>query len=303
MMREDRYPEHRHGHVDQRGLYNCPFLQPRPLGLMSAADDVQLAQATITLPSVTPVVSGATVALRSVVVVLGVFPALSGLDLEAGPGEVVLLRGPNGAGKTTVLRACAGLVAVQRGDISVLGCDLRKDRRLVRRRIGLLGHATSLYEDLTVEQNVRFAVRAAAGDVDRIPAALERLGLGGRLRSLGVVHLSAGQRRRVALAALVARMPRLWLLDEPHAGLDPDGRDLLDEVIGEAAAIGTTVLLASHDVDRATRIASRVVLISGGRVVTDSNMGRCSSAALPCSASSTLLGRHSDSAGGDHSVA
>ena len=256
---------HRHGHVDP-----TPAYQP---GLMSVADDVRLASVSMTTPPVVAAVtavSAMTVAMRSVVAVLGAFPALSGLDLEAGPGEVVLLRGPNGAGKTTVLRACAGLVAVQRGDIFVLGCDLRKDRRSVRRRIGLLGHATSLYEDLTVEQNVRFAVRAAAGDVNRIPAALERLDLGGRLRTLGVVHLSAGQRRRVALAALVARAPRLWLLDEPHAGLDPDGRNLLDEVIGEAAATGTTVLLASHDVDRAARIASRVVLITGGRVVTDS---------------------------------
>ena len=211
--------------------------------------------------------------MRGVVAVLGTFPALSGLDLEARSGEVLLLRGPNGAGKSTVLRACAGLVGVQRGAITVLGCDLRRDRRSVRRRIGLLGHATSLYEDLTVEENVRFAVRAAGGDTGRIPAALERMGLDGRLRLLGVAHLSAGQRRRVALAALVARDPGLWLLDEPHAGLDPDGRDLLDGVIADAADRGTAVLLASHDVDRATRIASRVVTIAGGRVISDHRAG------------------------------
>ncbi|HEX6568218.1 MAG TPA: ABC transporter ATP-binding protein, partial [Acidimicrobiales bacterium] len=160
--------------------------------------------------------------LRDAVALLGRFPALAGIDLDVERGEIVLLRGPNGAGKTTVLRACAGLVPIVRGDARVLGCDLRRDARPVRRRVGLLGHATGLFDDLTVADNVTFWGRAyRAGRAD-IEAALDLAGLAGRLRDVPVARLSAGQRRRTSLACLLARRPELWLLDEPHAGLDHD---------------------------------------------------------------------------------
>ncbi len=205
-----------------------------------------------------------------VVAVLGTFPALSGLDLTVGRGQICVLKGPNGAGKTTVLRVVAGLVPALRGKVNVLGSDVRADRRSVRRHLGYLGHATGLYADLTVEQNVQFAVRAAgAGRVGSVDSALARLGLDGRLRDLRVAHLSAGQRRRVALASLLAREVPLWLLDEPHAALDPDGRDLLDDLVKDAAAKGTSVLIASHDTERAAKLAHTVVTLQGGRVAGD----------------------------------
>ncbi|MGH9156949.1 MAG: heme ABC exporter ATP-binding protein CcmA [Acidimicrobiales bacterium] len=206
------------------------------------------------------------VELRSAVALLGRFPALAGVDLAVEEGEVVLVRGPNGAGKTSLLRACAGLLAVTGGQAVVLGHDLRRDRRALRRRVGLLGHAGFLYDDLTVEDNVRFAVRACGGDAAAVGPALARLELGGRLRDLAVLALSAGQRRRVALAVLVARRPALWLLDEPHAGLDAAGRDLLDALVREAAAQGATVLLASHEADRAGALADRAVRMAGGQI-------------------------------------
>src|SRR5436309_8172111 len=102
--------------------------------------------------------------LRSAVVLLDRFPALSGVDFDVELGEVVLVQGPNGAGKTTLLRACAGLVPVVSGEAEVLGHDLRRDRRAVRRRVGLLGHATPLYDDLTVVDNLRFFARAGRVD-------------------------------------------------------------------------------------------------------------------------------------------
>lgn len=204
--------------------------------------------------------------LRAVVALLGGFPALAGADLSVSAGEAVLLRGPNGAGKSTLLRLCAGLVAPARGEAFVLGHDLAADRRRVRRRVGLLGHAGFLYDDLTVGENVAFAVRAAAADATAVGPALDRLGLGGRLAATPVGSLSAGQRRRTALAVLVARAPELWLLDEPHAGLDADGRDVLDAVVADARALGATVLLASHDSERAQRLATREVFVAGGLV-------------------------------------
>jgi heme ABC exporter ATP-binding subunit CcmA len=209
----------------------------------------------------------AAVRLRSAVALLGGFPVLAGADLEVSPGEVVLLQGANGAGKTSLLRTCAGLLAVVSGSAEVLGCDLLADRRAVRRRVGLLGHATALYDDLTVEDNVRFAVRAAGVATGAVEPALVRLGLAGRLRTVPAARLSAGQRRRAALAVLVARQPELWLLDEPHAGLDAEHRDLLDDLIGAAVAAGAAVVMASHERDRASALADRTLTMAGGVVL------------------------------------
>jgi heme ABC exporter ATP-binding subunit CcmA len=205
--------------------------------------------------------------LRDAVALLGRFPALAGIDLDVARGDIVLLRGPNGAGKTTVLRALAGLVPVVRGEARVLGHDLRVDPRPVRRRVGLLGHATGLFDDLTVADNVTFwgrATRARQADID---AALGLVGLAGRLRDVPVARLSAGQRRRTSLACLLARRPELWLLDEPHAGLDAEARDLLDGLVRQAVDQGATVVLSSHELDRAEALAHRVVVLDGGRAV------------------------------------
>lgn len=213
------------------------------------------------------------VQLRGAVTLLGRFPALAGIDLEVAAGEIVLLRGPNGAGKTTLLRLCAGLLPVARGTATVLGHDLadRRQARALRRRVGLLGHATGLYDELTVADNVRFWGRAAGADGPDVEAALVACGLDGRLRSLPVARCSAGQRRRTSLACLVARRPELWLLDEPHAGLDQAGRDLLDDLARRAVAAGATVVLSSHELDRAEALADRVVTIVGG--TTDTGPG------------------------------
>jgi len=201
--------------------------------------------------------------LRGAVCLLGRFPALAGADLDVAAGEVVLLRGPNGAGKTTLLRALAGLLPVSRGEAVVLGHDLREDRKAVRPHVGYLGHAPGLYDDLTVADNLRFWARAARTEVGDV---LDRAGVDARLHGVQVARLSAGQRRRVALAALLVRRPRLWLLDEPHAALDAPARDLVDGLVREAAAGGATVVVASHELERARAIADRTVVVAGGTV-------------------------------------
>ena len=204
------------------------------------------------------------VSFREAVCLLGRFPALAGVDLDVGAGEIVLLQGPNGAGKTTVLRACAGLVPVVDGSARVLGVDLRVDPRPVRHRVGLLGHASGLYADLTVADNVRFWARAGRSRAADVDAAMARLGLDGRLASVPVARLSAGQRRRASLAVLVARRPELWLLDEPHAALDQQARDLVDGLMVDAVAAGATVVFVSHELDRAAAVAHRTVSLAGG---------------------------------------
>jgi heme ABC exporter ATP-binding subunit CcmA len=207
--------------------------------------------------------------LRAVVSVLGRFPALAGVDLDVRRGEVVLLVGPNGAGKTTLLRVCAALAPLASGRAVVLGRALPRGRRDVRRRVGFLGHANALYDDLTVNENVQFWARAAQAPPGDVDAALDRLRVERRLRDVVVGGLSAGQRRRVALAALAVRRPELWLLDEPHAGLDQDGRDDIDQLVRDAVAGGATAVFASHELQRGLALATRTVTLVGGTVTAE----------------------------------
>ena len=206
----------------------------------------------------------AVVRLRSVVCLLGRFPALAGVDLDVAAGEVVLLSGGNGAGKTTLLRLIAGLVPVHSGDAEVLGHDLTQDRRSHRRSLALAGHETACYDELTVAENLRFSARATDATEAAEADALERFGLA-NLTGVRHVKLSAGQRRRLTLAMALARDPRLLLLDEPHAGLDAEGRAALDDVLTTARGAGRTVLIASHELDRARALADREVVLTGGQ--------------------------------------
>jgi heme ABC exporter ATP-binding subunit CcmA len=206
--------------------------------------------------------------LSNAVAVLGQFPVLAGADLRVDRGEIVLLQGPNGAGKTSLLRLCAGLLPLARGEATVLGCDLRTNREAVRSRVGLLGHANGLYADLTVTENVRFWGATVKASSTEVEAALQRMGLAQRLADVPVSRLSAGQKRRTALACLIARRAELWLLDEPHAGLDAGGRDELDITLREATSAGATIIVASHELERAGALASRVVEVVGGQVRT-----------------------------------
>jgi heme ABC exporter ATP-binding subunit CcmA len=210
--------------------------------------------------------SAPVIELRDAVAVLGAFPALAGADLCVGQGDIVLLRGPNGAGKTTLLRLCAGLVPLVRGTGRVLGLDLLTQRDEVRRHVGLLGHQNGLYLDLTVGENIRFwGSTVGASEAESI-AAMDRLGVTGRLVDIPVRKLSAGQKRRTALACLVARRAQLWLLDEPHAGLDAAARDELDLTLRHAASSGATIVVASHELERAGSLATRTVDVVAGRI-------------------------------------
>lgn len=202
--------------------------------------------------------------LTDVVAVLGSFPALAGVNLTVDRGEIVLLQGPNGAGKTSLLRVCAGLLPIERGTGRVLGIDVTTNREDIRSRVGLLGHTNGLYLDLTVEQNISFWATTVGATREEIASAMRRMKVDGRLAAVKVSQLSAGQRRRTALASLIVRRAEIWLLDEPHAGLDAAGRDELDELLREAVRAGATVMLASHESERASQLATRTITIDGG---------------------------------------
>jgi heme ABC exporter ATP-binding subunit CcmA len=237
------------------------------------------------------------VRLRSAVCLLDRFPALAGVDLDVVEGEVVLLSGANGAGKTTLLRLLAGLVPLYSGEAVVLDHDLARDRRGARRDLALVGHETFCYDDLTVWENLRFAARAAGRDIAAADAALERVGLVG---ARDVVHrrLSAGQRRRLALAVAWSREPRLLLLDEPHAGLDAEGRAVLDEIVRAAPIEGRTVLIASHELDRARALSNREVVLTAGQAALPLASEREAAGGVSPAATSEPIEQEREAAGG-----
>jgi heme ABC exporter ATP-binding subunit CcmA len=206
-------------------------------------------------------------ALRDAVVTQGRYPLLAGLTMQMATPSCLVLTGPNGAGKTSVLRLLAGLVPLARGEAEVLGIDIATaDRRTLRQQVGWLGHEGAFYDDLTALENLQFAARATGVRAD-LEAALARVGLAEKAQ-VSTRALSAGQRRRLALAWLVARRPPLWLLDEPYASLDSDGRTFVDGLLRDAVDQGVAVVLTSHDELRSAPAGARELRLVGGRVAS-----------------------------------
>ncbi|MGA1358183.1 MAG: heme ABC exporter ATP-binding protein CcmA [Ilumatobacteraceae bacterium] len=207
--------------------------------------------------------------LAGVVVALGGFPALAGVDLVVRCGELVALRGANGTGKSTLLRLCAGLAPLTRGSAHVLGFDVARQRDVVRAMVGLLGHDNGLYADLTARENVEFVAQLVGAGTNDVESALDRLGIDSRVAAARAGALSAGQRRRTALAALIVRRARLWLLDEPHAGLDGQARAELDGILRDATRSGATVVYTTHESEVPGARIPRTITLSGGIVARD----------------------------------
>ena len=208
----------------------------------------------------------AVVRLVDAVVMSRGFPLLSGVDLEIERASLNVVTGANGAGKTSLLRLLAGLDALTSGAGTVAGVDLSEgDRRLLRRRVGWLGHEGSFYADLSVRENLVFAARALERPVDEVDAALERVGLAHRRVTI-TKQLSAGQRRRLGLAWLLVRRPEIWLLDEPYASLDDAGREFFDHLLADVLRGGATVVLSAHDPLRSDELTPRTLPMAGGRM-------------------------------------
>jgi len=209
------------------------------------------------------------VVLRDAVVLIGGFPLLSGVNLALDPGTLTVVTGANGAGKTSLLRLLGGLVTLTSGAGVVSGIDLKTgDLRELRRRVGWLGHEGSFYDDLSVRENLTFAAKALGRPTEEIPRVLERVGLTSRTTTVAKL-LSAGQRRRLGLAWLLLRRPETWLLDEPYASLDDEGRTFFDDLIAEVVRGGATVVVSAHDPLRSTSLRPRTLTLAGGLVVGD----------------------------------
>lgn len=182
---------------------------------------------------------------------------IRGLSLDVGAGDIVHLVGPNGCGKTSLMRVLAGLGSPEHGEVRWRGRALRGQDAAFLQNTAWLGHSAGLKGDLTLEENIRFdnALRRGAGE-SRIGTVLEALGLGGR-RDVVARGLSAGQRRRLALARVLLSDAALWLLDEPFTNLDADGQDFVRGMFADHAGAGGAIVFAAHasvDIDgRAVR--------------------------------------------------
>lgn len=189
------------------------------------------------------------------------------VSMTVAKGEISGFLGPNGSGKTTTIRVMCGLLTPDEGEGHVLGLDIRKDLARIKRHVGYMTQRFSFYEDLTIEENLTFVARLyelvpARKYVDR---TLEDLGLTSRRRQLAGT-LSGGWKQRLALAACIMHGPKLLLLDEPTAGVDPKARrDFWDE-IHRLASEGLTVLVSTHYMDEAER-CHRIHYISYGRLL------------------------------------
>jgi ABC-2 type transport system ATP-binding protein len=188
------------------------------------------------------------------------------VDLTIASGRICGFLGPNGSGKTTTLRMISGLIDPDGGGGTCLGLDLIRDRDEIKRQVGYMTQRFGLYDDLTIRENLDFVARLHGLDVRPVvAAALQRLGLASRADQLAG-RLSGGWKQRLALAAAVLHRPRLLLLDEPTAGVDPKARRVFWDEIHAYAADGVTVLVSTHYMDEAER-CHEIAYIAYGRLL------------------------------------
>jgi ABC-2 type transport system ATP-binding protein len=189
------------------------------------------------------------------------------VDMQVARGRIYGFLGPNGSGKTTTIRMLCGLLTPDEGSGTCLGFDLRKDARRIKREVGYMTQKFGLYEDLSIEENLDFIARvyAVPGRERKVLATLEQLDLASRRKQLAGA-LSGGWKQRLALAACLLHDPKLLLLDEPTAGVDPKARREFWDQLHELAADGLTVLVSTHYMDEAER-CHQLAYIAYGRLL------------------------------------
>jgi ABC-2 type transport system ATP-binding protein len=190
-------------------------------------------------------------------------------DLTVRRGSIYGFLGPNGSGKTTTIRMVCGLLKPDAGEGECLGFDVIRESRAIKERVGYMTQRFSLYEDLSIRENLEFVARLYRLDHlrDRVDAALKDLGLEGRSRQLAG-SLSGGWKQRLALAACMIHEPDLLLLDEPTAGVDPKARRDFWDTIRDYASRGVTTLVSTHYMDEAVQ-CDRIAYIAYGKKLLD----------------------------------
>lgn len=209
------------------------------------------------------------VTTRELTKAFGDFVAVDGLTLSIRPGEVYGFLGPNGAGKSTAIRMLCGILEPTSGTGTVLGYDLIRETEEIKQRIGYMSQKFSLYEDLTVKENLEFYAglySVPRREVrDRVREMVAMAGLAGRERELAA-NLSGGWKQRLALGCAIISRPALVFLDEPTSGVSPTSRRMFFNIIQGMAAAGTTVMVTTHFMDEA-EYCDRIAFISAGRLM------------------------------------
>lgn len=196
----------------------------------------------------------------------GIRWVLRGVSFDVQCGEAVALMGPNGSGKSTVLRILATLLNPNVGTASVNGLDIVRDASSVRSQVGYLAHTPGLYDDLTARENLCFAADMLGLPHAAAEASLERVGLA-HVAADRVRGFSAGMQRRLALARLILRRPRVLLLDEPYSNLDADGVELMNAAVADIVRSGGgAALLALHELAPARGTLDRTLNLVDGRI-------------------------------------
>lgn len=194
---------------------------------------------------------------------------LKGLDIKVSDGEIVALMGPNGSGKTTLLRILSTLTEPSSGFVLLDGKDVHDDPVVARKRIGVVGHSTYTYDDMTALENLRFY-----WSMNRLPAKdfeeqgrkmLQRVGLSHRMNDRAAIF-SKGMRQRLAVARALIHDPKTLLLDEPFSSLDQKGVDILSQILTEERSKGCSILIVTHDVQRIAALADRADILKGGKI-------------------------------------
>ncbi len=193
--------------------------------------------------------------------------ALVDVSFQLRRGAVMMVAGRNGSGKTTLLRILSTAIRPDGGQATVGGYDIGRQREEIRRETALLAHSSYLYESLTARENLDIVARFCVAPPPSAANVLERVGLADRAED-PVLTFSAGMRKRLSFARVLLQTPTIAFLDEPYGQLDPEGFELVEDVVAELKRGGATVLIATHQIDRVERFADVSITLEKGRVLS-----------------------------------
>ena len=210
--------------------------------------------------------------VQALIKAFGLMPVLRGINLDIPRGQCVALLGPNGSGKSTLLRLLTGLSKPTSGMVKIGGWELPHEGMAVRAQIGMVSHKPLLYGDLTAYENLRFF--AGLYDLDgeamdtRIHSLLDQVGLKKRRNDLAR-NFSRGMQQRLSIARALLHDPDVLIFDEPYTGLDQQAGATLDTLLTTARDGGRTIVMATHQLDRAARLSDRAIILSRGKIAYD----------------------------------
>ena len=191
--------------------------------------------------------------------------ALADVSFRVAAGTVMMVGGRNGAGKSTLFRVLATAIRPDGGKARIAGFDVVRDREDVRRLTAVLSHQTYLYDSLTARENLHLVADHLGVQRNGVGALLEQVDLGARGDD-AVSTFSAGMRKRLSFARVLLQQPRVVLLDEPYGALDPQGFDLVDQVIATLKATGATIVMATHQWERSASVSDTAMILESGKV-------------------------------------